>query len=76
MTQEVDDEDVVDTTPGHVSSPGTRAPERPAPGPRLAAMVVAGFTALAVGVSVLGGDLLNPPPRPADGDYAARRWSC
>ena len=32
-------------------------------------MVVAGFTALAVGVSVLGGDLLNPPASTTDGDY-------
>ena len=31
---------------------------------------MAGFTALAVGVSVLGGDLLNPPASTTDGDYA------
>ena len=37
--------------------------------PRLAGVIVAGFTALAVGVSVLGGDLLNPPASTTDGDY-------
>ena len=31
---------------------------------------MAGFAALAVGVSVLGGDLLNPAASTADGDYA------
>ena len=31
---------------------------------------MAGFTALAVGATVLGGDLLNPAASTTDGDYA------
>ncbi|MBS2939795.1 hypothetical protein KDN32_18795 [Nocardioides sp. J2M5] len=45
-------------------------PDRPAPSPRVAASVVAGFTALAVGVSLVGGGLLNPAASTTDGDYA------
>ena len=37
---------------------------------RLAGGIVAGFAALAVGVSVLGGDFLNPAASTADGDYS------
>jgi tripartite-type tricarboxylate transporter receptor subunit TctC len=44
--------------------------EAPAPNRKVAASIVAGFAALAVGVSVLGGDLLNPAASTADGDYA------
>jgi tripartite-type tricarboxylate transporter receptor subunit TctC len=47
-----------------------REPTDDAPSPRTAAAVVAGFTALAVGVSVLGGGLLNPAASTSDGDYA------
>lgn len=45
-------------------------PDRPAPSPRVAASVVAGFTALAVGVSLVGGGLLNPAASTTDGDFA------
>ena len=69
MTQHVNEEDVA-TTGDEDVSPAQDPPERPAPNPRLAGAVVAGFTALAVGVSVLGGDLLNPAASTADGDYA------
>ena len=65
MTQHLDDEDVL-------AVPDTTSPEdsdRPAPSRRVAGGIVAGFTALAVGVSVLGGDLLNPAASTADGDY-------
>ena len=47
-----------------------RPPTDDAPSPRTAAAVVAGFTALALGVSVLGGSLLNPTASTSDGDYA------
>lgn len=69
MTQHLSDEDVVETGHHPVPTPADERPERPAPSPRLAGVVVAGFTALAVGVSVLGGDLLNPPASTTDGDY-------
>lgn len=69
MTQHVDEKDV--TTIGEEDVALAPDPsERPAPSPRLAAAVVAGFAALAVGVSVLGGDLLNPAASTTDGDYA------
>jgi tripartite-type tricarboxylate transporter receptor subunit TctC len=46
-------------------------PEDPRPpSPRLAAAIVAGFSVLAVGISVLGGDLLNPAASTSDGDYS------
>ncbi|WGY01676.1 hypothetical protein QI633_24460 [Nocardioides sp. QY071] len=69
MTQHVNESDVVATADGDVR-PAQDAPERRAPSPRLAAAVVAGFTALAVGVSVVGGNLLNPAASTTDGDYA------
>lgn len=69
MTQHVNESDVVTMADGDVV-PDRDAPERRAPSPRLAAAVVAGFTALAVGVSVVGGDLLNPAASTTDGDYA------
>lgn len=50
-----------------------RAPDpsdRPPPSPKVAAGVIGGFTALALGVSLLGGGLLNPPASTTDGDYA------
>jgi tripartite-type tricarboxylate transporter receptor subunit TctC len=69
MTQHVNEEDVA-TTGDQDVSPAQDTPERPAPNPRLTGAIVAGFTALAVGVSVLGGDLLNPPASTTDGDYS------
>ncbi len=69
MTQHVHDSDVVTTADGDVGL-DQDASERRRPSPRLAAAVVAGFTALAVGVSVVGGDLLNPAASTTDGDYA------
>jgi tripartite-type tricarboxylate transporter receptor subunit TctC len=44
--------------------------DRPPPDPKVAAGVVAGFTALALGVSLVGGGLLNPAASTTDGDYA------
>ncbi|MDQ4055357.1 MAG: hypothetical protein M3237_22070 [Actinomycetota bacterium] len=69
MTQHVNEDDVA-TTGDEDVTPSQDTPERPAPNPRLAGAIVAGFTALAVGVSVLGGDLLNPAASTADGDYS------
>ena len=69
MTQHVNEKDVV-TTRDEGVGPTPDTPDRPTPNPRLAGAVVAGFTALAVGVSVLGGDLLNPAASTADGDYS------
>ena len=69
MTQHVNEEDVA-TTGDEDVSPAQDTPDRPAPSPRLAGAVVAGFTALAVGASVLGGDLLNPAASTTDGDYS------
>lgn len=69
MTQHVNEEDVTTTAYEDVTaSHDTR--ERSAPNPRVAGAIVAGFTALAVSVSVLGGDLLNPPASTTDGDYS------
>ncbi|WP_148572896.1 Bug family tripartite tricarboxylate transporter substrate binding protein [Nocardioides caldifontis] len=68
MTQHVDDEVLV-TTPDPSTDP-TPVDERSAPTPRTAGSIVAGFAALAVGVSVVGGDLLNPAASTTDGDYA------
>ncbi|HSF37767.1 MAG TPA: tripartite tricarboxylate transporter substrate-binding protein [Nocardioides sp.] len=72
MTQHVDVKDVTADPDG--SAVPTQDPQEPQdramPSPRLAAAVVAGFTALAVGVSVLGGDLLNPAASTTDGDYS------
>lgn len=72
MTQHVDLEDVTAETDGSAvpTQDPQAAEDRATPSPRLAAAVVAGFTALAVGVSVLGGDLLNPAASTTDGDYA------
>jgi len=69
MTQHVNADDVA-TTGDEAVGPAPDTPERPRPNPRLAGAVVAGFTALAVGVSVLGGDLLNPGASTTDGDYS------
>ena len=49
--------------------------EAPAPNRKVAGGIVAGFAALAVGVSALGGDLLNPVASTADGDYAGETVS-
>lgn len=68
MNQHRTDEDVeVAVTPSATSA---LEPEAPAPNRKVAGSIVAGFAALAVGVSVLGGDLLNPAASTADGDYA------
>ncbi len=69
MTQHVNESDVVTMVDGDVGAEQDAA-DRRAPSPRLTAAVVAGFTALAVGVSVVGGDLLNPAASTTDGDYA------
>jgi len=69
MTQHLNKEGVATTEDEDVSA-AQDTPERPAPNPRLAGAIVAGFTALAVGVSVLGGDLLNPAASTTDGDYS------
>ena len=69
MTQHLDKEGVATTGDEGVSAVQD-TPERPAPNPRLAGAIVAGFTALAVGASVLGGDLLNPAASTTDGDYS------
>jgi len=69
MTQHVTQVDVTTTGDQDVSA-AQDTPERPAPNPRLTGAIVAGFTALAVGVSVLGGDLLNPAASTTDGDYS------
>src|SRR6478609_8049968 len=67
MIHHVDEKDVTTTTVHDGGHPPT---ERDTPSPRLAASIVAGFAVLAVGVSVLGGDLLNPAASTTDGDYA------
>jgi len=68
MNQHRTDEDVeVAVTPTATSA---LEPEAPAPNRKVAGGIVVGFAALAVGVSVLGGDLLNPAASTADGDYA------
>lgn len=73
MNQHRTDEDVeVAVTP--TATPALE-PEAPAPNGKVAASIVAGFAALAVGVSVLGGDLLNPVASTADGDYAGETVS-
>ncbi len=47
------------------------APAEPVPASRKAALsIMAGFTALAIAATALGGDLLNPPASTTDGDYA------
>lgn len=69
MTQHLDLEDRTAAgaagVPEHAADPADRPPP-----PKVAAAVVAGFTALAVGVSLVGGGLLNPAASTADGDYA------
>ena len=69
MTQHVNQDDVA-TTGGADVGASQDPPERPAPSARVGGAIVAGFTALAVGVSVLGGDLLNPAASTTDGDYS------
>lgn len=69
MTQHLDLEDR--TAPGGpVPERASDSSDRPPPRPRVAAGVVAGFTALAVGVSLVGGGLLNPSASTTDGDYS------
>ena len=47
------------------------APDEPVPASRkAAAAIMAGFTALAIAATALGGDLLNPAATTTDGDYA------
>src|SRR5688500_5644481 len=69
MTLHVNRDDVATTGDEDVTA-SQDAPDRPAPAPRVAGAIVAGFAALAVGVSVLGGDLLNPAASTTDGDYS------
>jgi tripartite-type tricarboxylate transporter receptor subunit TctC len=69
MTLHVNEEDVA-TTADEGVDPAQDTTERPAPNARLAGAIVAGFMALAVGVSFLGGDLLDPAPSTTDGDYS------
>ena len=69
MTQHIGDKGVVQTGRDRMTEPED-SPDRPAPSPRLAAVIVASFTAVALGMSVLGGDLLNPSASTTDGDYA------
>jgi tripartite-type tricarboxylate transporter receptor subunit TctC len=64
LTHEHVEEAVTPTAP-----PATQ-PDASAPSRTVAGSIVAGFAALALGVSVLGGDLLNPTASTADGDYA------
>jgi tripartite-type tricarboxylate transporter receptor subunit TctC len=46
-------------------------PAEPVPASRKTALsIMAGFTALAIAATALGGDLLNPPATTTDGDYA------
>jgi len=69
MTLHVNPDDV--TTTGDESVAASQdTTDRPAPNPRVAGAIVAGFTALAVAVSVVGGDLLNPAASTTDGDYS------
>ncbi len=49
--------------------------DRPAPNRKVAGSIMAGFAALAMGVSVLAGDLLDPPASTADGNYAGETVS-
>lgn len=70
MTQHVDETDVTTPPATPAADPAPEAHDPGPPNPRTAAAVVAGFTALAVGVSVLGGSLLNPSASTTDGDYA------
>jgi tripartite-type tricarboxylate transporter receptor subunit TctC len=51
-------------------APSGAAADPPPPSRRTALKVIGGFAALAVAATVFGGDLLNPPPSTADGDYA------
>lgn len=67
MNQHRTDGDVDVATP--TATPALER-EAPAPDRKVAGSIVAGFAALAVGVSFLGGDLLNPAASTADGDYA------
>ena len=69
MTLHVNPDDVTTTDDQSVTA-SQDTPDRPAPSARVAGAIVAGFTALAVGVSVLGGDLLNPAASTTDGDYS------
>lgn len=63
---------MTETTMTPPESPPAPLPtdDPPPPSRRAVIAVAAGFTALAVAGSVLGGDLLNPPASTTDGDYA------
>ncbi|WP_299056196.1 tripartite tricarboxylate transporter substrate-binding protein [uncultured Nocardioides sp.] len=67
-TDEVDATTPDDPTPPEDGS--ATATDAGPPRARTAAAVVAGFTALAVGVTAFGGGLLDPPASTTDGDYA------
>ena len=50
-------------------------PVEPAPASRKVALsIMAGFTVVAVAVTVLAGDLLDPAATTADGDYAGETF--
>jgi tripartite-type tricarboxylate transporter receptor subunit TctC len=70
MNPHLPDQDLAPVVP-----PSELAEDRPAPNRKVAASIVAGFAALAVGVSILGGDLLNPAASTADGNYAGETVS-
>ncbi len=67
MTQDLQHPEAV-TRPDKSVDPGP-------PNPRTVGTIMAGFLALAVAASALGGDLLNPPASTADGDYAGETVS-
>lgn len=64
----------VEDTDAAVSSPALEQ-DRPAPSHKVAGGILGCFAALAVGVSILGGDLLNPAASTADGNYAGETVS-
>lgn len=68
MTQHTDE--VVTTTPETPEGPTASTDDARPPRTGAAVSVVAGFTALAVGVTVFGGGLLAPAASTSDGDYA------
>lgn len=64
---------MTETTMTQPEAPPAATPssaDPPPPSRRAVVAVAAGFSALAVVGSVLGGDLLNPPASTTDGDYA------
>jgi len=60
------------TLPTEAPTPDT---DRPPPRLRTTAAILGGFSALAVAIALLGGDLLHPPASTEDGDYAGETVS-